>query len=107
MKVAARVRGSPSRKRNTTMTTKFTLGLVQMCCRADRDANLDNAMRGIREAASGGADIICLPELFRSLYFCQRVDPGFFELAEPIPGPTTATLGQLARELGTVLVASL
>ena len=89
-----------------TPVEKFTLGLVQMRCSADGDANLDKAVHFIRQADQGGADIICLPELFRSLYFCQRVDPALFELAEPVPGTTTDKLGQLAKQIGKVIVAS-
>ncbi len=74
-----------------------TLGLVQMRCQPDGDANLDHAITLIRQAAQAGADVICLPELFRSLYFCQRVDPSLFDLAEPIPGPATETLGRIAK----------
>jgi N-carbamoylputrescine amidase len=85
---------------------KFTLGLVQMRCSADSDANLEKALRFIRKAGQEGADIICLPELFRSLYFCQRVDPALFELAESVPGPTTDKLAQVAKEIGKVVVAS-
>jgi len=85
---------------------KFTLGLVQMRCSADGDANLEKAVHFIRQADQNGADIICLPELFRSLYFCQRVDPALFELAEPVPGPTTDKLGEVAKQIGKVIVAS-
>jgi N-carbamoylputrescine amidase len=90
-----------------TQSDKFTLGLVQMSCSADGDANLEKAISLIRQAANQGADVICLPELFRSLYFCQRVDPALFELAEPVPGPTTDKLGQLAKQIGKVVVASI
>jgi N-carbamoylputrescine amidase len=85
----------------------FTLGLVQMRCEADPQANLDKAIARIQQAAQSGAEIICLQELFRSPYFCQREDPSSFDLAEPIPGPTSERLSQVARETGTVLVASL
>ncbi|HEV3083067.1 MAG TPA: carbon-nitrogen hydrolase [Gemmataceae bacterium] len=83
------------------------LGLVQMRCQPDPDANLENAIGHIRQAAKAGAQIICLQELFRSQYFCQRQDPSTFDLAEPVPGPTTERLGRVARETSTVLVASL
>jgi len=86
--------------------TNFTLGLIQMRCQEDGPANLERAISLIRQADRAGADIICLPELFRSLYFCQRVDPALFDLAEPVPGPTTDTLGRLAKDLGKVIVAS-
>ncbi|MBV9122476.1 MAG: carbon-nitrogen hydrolase [Planctomycetes bacterium] len=86
---------------------QFTLGLVQMSCGPDPEANLEKAVERIRQAAAGGAQIICLQELFRSLYFCQREDPDLFDLAEPIPGPSTEQLSRVARETGTVVVASL
>jgi N-carbamoylputrescine amidase len=84
-----------------------TLGLVQMSCSQDPAANMHKAVRGIREAAGRGAQIVCLQELFRSRYFCQTEDHDFFRLAEPIPGPSTEVLGKLAAELGVVIVASL
>ncbi len=85
----------------------FTLGLVQTSCAADPDANLERALSGIERAARGGAQIVCLQELFRSPYFCQRQDPALFDLAEPIPGPSSEKLARAARERGTVVVASL
>jgi N-carbamoylputrescine amidase len=86
---------------------KVTIGAVQSRCSADLDANLAVAERGIRKAAAAGAQIICLQELFRSLYFCQVEDHKYFELAEPVPGPTTEKMQILAKELGVVIVASL
>ena len=83
------------------------VGLVQMSCTEDVDANLEKAIKGIRDAAAKGAQIICLQELFRSLYFCDTEDRAKFDLAEPIPGPTTDVLAQLAGELGVVIIASL
>jgi N-carbamoylputrescine amidase len=83
------------------------LGLVQMRCGLDPEVNMARAIAAIRQAAEDGAQIVCLPELFRSQYFCQREDPSFFDLAEPIPGPSTERLGQVARETGMVLVTSL
>jgi N-carbamoylputrescine amidase len=85
----------------------FTVGLVQMHCQAEPEANLERAVARVRQAAHQGAQIICLPELFRSPYFCQREDPALFDLAEPIPGPSTERLGQVARETCTVVVGSL
>jgi len=85
----------------------FTLGLIQMRCDLDARVNLDRAVAHIEQAAKTGADIICLPELFQSQYFCQRVDPALFDLAEPVPGPTTERLQQVAKKLGKVIVASL
>ena len=87
--------------------TKFTVGLIQMRCEAEPGANLDKAIERIGQAARAGADIICLPELFRSHYFCQRCDTALFDLAESIPGPSTERLAQTAKELGKVIVASL
>jgi N-carbamoylputrescine amidase len=87
--------------------SSFTLGLIQMRCELDPAANLERAIGRIQEAARQGADIICLPELFLSPYFCQKMDPALFDLAEPIPGPSTERLGQLAQSLGKVIVASL
>ncbi|MEO8030187.1 MAG: carbon-nitrogen hydrolase [Gemmatimonadota bacterium] len=87
--------------------SKTILGLVQMRMTDDPADNLARAVAGIRQAASRGANIICLPELFLGPYFCQVEDHRFFKLAEAIPGPTTARLSPIARELGVVLIASL
>ena len=84
----------------------FTVGLVQMSCSADPDDNLRRAADKVREAAKSGAQIISLPELFRTQYFCQREEPALFDLAEPIPGPTTEALIPIAREAKVVIVAS-
>jgi N-carbamoylputrescine amidase len=84
-----------------------TLGLVQMRCTPEPARNMAAAVQGVREAAAGGAQIICLQELFRSQYFCQTEDHRCFDLAEPVPGPSTQELGALAAELGVVIVASL
>ena len=73
----------------------------------DPAANLASAMNHVREAAAKGANVICLPELFQAQYFCQREDTQLFNLAEPIPGPGTATIGEVARETRTVIIASL
>jgi N-carbamoylputrescine amidase len=97
----------PVKRKEQIMTRKVNIGLVQMRCTADPDANLARAIAGVRTAAAQGAQIICLQELFRSLYFCQTEEHVNFELAEPIPGPSTATLGALAGELGVVIIASL
>lgn len=85
----------------------LNIGLVQQACSADRTANLAASIAGIRELAGHGARLILLPELHTGLYFCQTEDAARFDLAEPIPGPTTEELGTVARELGVVLVASL
>jgi N-carbamoylputrescine amidase len=84
-----------------------TVGLVQMSMTADPQANLEKAIARVREAAGRGATLICLPELFRTLYIGQREDHELFDLAEPVPGPSTDALGKLARELEVVIVASL
>ncbi len=87
--------------------TKYRVGAVQMSCSPDPDANLDKAADRVRDAARGGANIVCLPELFRAQYFCQREDAELFDLAEPIPGPSTERLSAVAREEKVVVVASL
>lgn len=88
-------------------SSKVKLGLVQMRCEADPAANLAKARARTIEAAERGAQIVCLQELFTSLYFCQIEDHKYFALAEEIPGPSTAALGELAREREIVIVASL
>jgi len=87
--------------------TPIRVALIQMSMDPDPEANLRKAVDRIREAARAGAHIICLPELFRSQYFCQREDHALFALAEPIPGPSTAVLSAVAREEKIVLIASL
>ncbi len=86
---------------------KFRIGLVQMACSVDPNENLAKAEWRIREAAARGAQIVCLQELFRSQYFCREENASLFDLAESIPGPSTAALGRLAAELGVAVVASL
>src|SRR5207237_381715 len=78
---------------------RFTLGLIQMRCEAEPAANLAKAIERIQQAADQGAEIICLPELFLSPYFCQKADPANFDLAETIPGPSTERLAQVAKAL--------
>jgi N-carbamoylputrescine amidase len=90
-----------------TTASKFTVALVQMRMGADPETNFASAAKHIREAARRGGQIVCLPELFRTQYFCQREDLKLFNLAEPIPGPTTNALSALARELSVSIVASL
>jgi N-carbamoylputrescine amidase len=67
----------------------FQVGLIQMACSPDPDANMRKAIERIREAALRGAQVICLQELFRSQYFCQTENAALFDLAEPVPGPST------------------
>ncbi|MBB3837121.1 MULTISPECIES: carbon-nitrogen hydrolase [Runella] len=83
------------------------VGLVQMSCTADVNDNLAKAIAKTREAAAQGAQIVCLQELFKSLYFCDVEDHANFSLGEAIPGPTTDVLSELAKELGIVIIASL
>ncbi|MGB3081154.1 MAG: nitrilase-related carbon-nitrogen hydrolase, partial [Saprospiraceae bacterium] len=87
--------------------SKIKIGLVQMSCVADKSANMAKAIEGIRKAHRDGAQIVCLQELFTSLYFCDEEDYDNFLLAEAIPGPSTDTLSKLAGELGIVIIASL
>ena len=86
-------------------TTK--IALVQMKCGAEPERNFARAVEFIRDAAKKDAQIVCLPELFRSQYFCQTEDHKNFELAEEIPGRSTSALGDVARETGVVIIASL
>lgn len=86
---------------------KVKVGIVQMSCSADKQANLQKAIEKVKEAAAKGAQIVCLQELFTSLYFCDVEDYENFKLAEPIPGPSSEALGKIAKELGVVIIASL
>lgn len=85
----------------------IVVGLVQMACASDPAANLRTALARIAEAAQQGAEIVCLQELFRSQYFCQKEDPAVFDLAEPIPGPSTDALGRAAAEHGVAVIGSI
>src|ERR1700720_4714063 len=78
-----------------------------MSMTSDPDRNLQHAIERVREAASKGAQIVCLPELFQTQYFCQREDASLFDLAEPIPGPTSTKLADVAKQLRIGLIASL
>ncbi|MCQ2326874.1 MAG: carbon-nitrogen hydrolase [Bacteroidales bacterium] len=86
---------------------KLKLGLIQMSCQKDKAANIEKAVKNIRDLASKGANIVCMQELFSSLYFCDVEDYENFSLAEAIPGKTTEMFQALAKELGIVIVASL
>src|SRR2546423_14266867 len=86
---------------------KFRIGLVQMSCSTDAGENLDKALTKIREAAQQGAQIVCLQELFRSQYFCREENADLFDLAEPIPGPSTDAISKVAREAKVAVIASL
>ncbi len=88
-------------------TRTINVGLVQHSCSSSLDENMKKAVRGIREAAAKGANVVCLQELFRSLYFCDKESYEPFGLAESIPGPSTESLSALAKELGVVIITSL
>jgi len=89
------------------MGEKLTVGLLQRKCSTDPAANLARTIEAVRDAAKRGAQIVCLEELFPSQYFCREENAEYFDLAEPIPGPTTEALSKLAREAGIVIVASI
>jgi N-carbamoylputrescine amidase len=89
------------------MTEKFTVALIQMAMTLDPRENLTRGIASVEEAADRGAQLICLPELFRSQYFCQREDAAMFDLAEAVPGPTTQALGKVARARQVVVIAPL
>jgi N-carbamoylputrescine amidase len=87
--------------------TQLNVALIQQSCSGGRDENLAKTERMVRTASASGAQLVVLQELHTSTYFCQVESPALFDLAEPIPGPSTETLGKLAGELGVVIVASL
>ena len=92
---------------NNTNPNRLTkLGLVQLSCQTDPVVNIDRTIAQIESAAKLGADIVCLPELFSTQYFCQTQNHDNFQLAESIPGPLTDRLSRLSRELGVVIVSS-
>jgi len=86
---------------------RLIVGLVQQSCTGDRQANIDKSLAAVRRAAEGGTGLVVLQELHAGLYFCQSEDTACFDQAETIPGPATEVFGELARELGVVIVASL
>src|ERR1700721_2668128 len=86
---------------------KFRVALVQMSCGPEPEQNLQKALERVADAAGRGAQVVCLPELFQTQYFCQREDHALFDLAEPIPGPCSEKLTAAARANGVVLIASL
>jgi N-carbamoylputrescine amidase len=86
---------------------KFRVGLIQMPATPDPDQNLQHALDQVRKAAKSGAQVVCLPELFQTQYFCQREDASLFDLAEPIPGPASNKLSEVAKQLQIVLIGSL
>ncbi len=89
------------------MSKKFTVGIIQMSMQPSPEANMKRAEELLREAKAKGVNVACLPELFRSYYFCQSENHDYFNLAETIPGPTTHFFSALAKELEMVIVASL
>ena len=93
-------------RKEEALAEKFRVGLVQMSATPDPDKNLQRAVDKLHQASAKGAQIVCLPELFRTQYFCQREDTALFDLAEPIPGPTTRTLAEAAQRLRIVVVGS-
>jgi N-carbamoylputrescine amidase len=91
----------------TNKRSTITLGLIQMACVEDKRTNVEKALDRIGEAAAAGAQVVCLQELFAGLYFCQSEDHRQFELAEPIPGPTSDALATAAEQHRVVIVSSL
>ncbi|MCC7498220.1 MAG: carbon-nitrogen hydrolase [Bryobacterales bacterium] len=85
----------------------FRIGLIQMSSARDPERNMEKIEQRVRRAAAEGAGIICTQELYRSPYFCREENAGLFDLAEPVPGPSTELFSRLSRELGVVIVASL
>ncbi len=90
-----------------TDQTRFTIGIIQMAFTKNQNENLDNAIVKIQEAAKKGAEVICLPELFRSQYFCQKENIKNFDLAETIPGSSTKTISKIAKEKKVVVIVPL
>src|SRR5206468_9984060 len=96
-----------SQRDSSTSLGMTKIALIQMRCGPEPEKNFARAIEFIREAAQKGAQIVCLPELFQSQYFCQTEDRQNFDLAEEIPGKSTSALGEVARETGMVIIASL
>jgi len=86
---------------------ELTIGLIQQQCTNEREQNLETSVAGMKKAAALGAQLVLLQELHSHLYFCQTENARLWDLAEPIPGPTTEFLGKIAKELGIVIVSSL
>src|SRR5438445_7612234 len=89
----------------STPPATYKVGLVQMAMSPEPARNVEKAVAKVAEAAAAGAALVCLPELFRSLYFAQREDAALFDLAEPVPGPTTDVLGKVAKRARVVVIA--
>jgi N-carbamoylputrescine amidase len=86
------------------MPPSFRVGLVQMAMTSEPAANVERAVAGVRDAAKAGAQVVCLPELYRSPYFCQREDAALFDLAETVPGPSTEAFARAAKDAGVAVV---
>ena len=84
----------------------FTIALLQLGFSSDVDANLKKAVSWVGKAAKKGAQVICLPELFRTQYFCQKEDVSFFDLAEPLNGPSTTAMQKAAKKNKVVIIVS-
>ncbi|MET0552895.1 MAG: carbon-nitrogen hydrolase [Vicinamibacteria bacterium] len=82
----------------------FQVGLVQMAMSTDAGANVERAVKGVRDAAQKGAEVVCLPEMYRTPYFCQREDAALFDLAETVPGPSTEAFQKAAKDAGVAVV---
>src|SRR5207248_3298239 len=95
-----KIAGMRTTSEATPPAVRYKIGLVQMAMSADPDANLNTAVAKVAEAAAAGARLVCLPELFRSRYFAQHEDAASFDLAEPVPGPSTEALAQAAQRAG-------
>jgi N-carbamoylputrescine amidase len=89
------------------MTAPFTLGLLQLKYPGSPKASLENACALLEKTASKGVQVACLPELFLTDYFCQRIDPSVFDLAEAVDGPTTQVLQKIAKKTGMVIINSI
>jgi len=92
---------------DTNATRSVRIGIVQMQCSDDPGENMEKALRMTKDVAQQGAEVICLPELFRSRYFCQSENDAHFRLAEPIPGPSTAAFAEIAAAADVTIIASL
>ncbi len=102
----ARVEGARRRRPGRAGGHPLIVGLLQTAAGPDPKANLSHTLAAAEKAIRAGARIVCTPELFRTLYFCQSEDPGHFALAEPIPGPTTTAFQRLARRRQVVIIAA-
>src|SRR5262245_33833335 len=86
------------------MAKSFQVGLVQMAMSRDAAENVERAVKGVRDAAQKGAEVVCLPEMYRTPYFCQREDAALFDLAETVPGPSTEAFQKAAKDAGVAVV---